>query len=559
MRIHRIITILKSHARRITMLLVLTSLVLASLILTSCSDKLRATTIRLIRQEGTIELTGNDGRARNLKDQQRFQNGDTLRTMVKSLAGLSLDDAKAVLMNEESCAGFHQEQKGKWLQIDLTEGDLFFAVDEKLKDDENFEIHTSTMVIGIRGTSGYVTADSEGRDMLIVTDGTVHVSGINPTTGEIIEEDVSAGHQVTVYLFDRPTNSVKFHLENVSEKDLSSFPLVSITAEEPRLKKVCDATGWDPELLKRQAGNLPEEEAWIADAVGLTDNLQSTEETKESTAEESSTAESGSAGAGAAESTGEGEESTEAGQESTAAGTRETLGGRNTTQTTAAGTGTRNTQAAGTQNTAGTNAQTAPQNTANTAAAGTTGATDAAANSTDTDAAQNTSTETQEDAALSNDRSILSETEEDFDPNFDDETEAATEAATQAATEAQTAAATEAATQAQTAAATEAATQAQTVAATEAATQAQTEAATQARTEAATDAATYDATGAGTTSSGDTGGSSDGAGSGTSTGSDTAGSDGAGSGTAADTGTSDLVSSTDDPNADSPAAADAGT
>ena len=38
-----------------------------------------------------------------------------------------------------------------------------------------------------------------------------------------------------------------------------------------------------------------------------------------------------------------------------------------------------------------------------------------------------------------------------------------------------------------------------------------------------------------------------------------AGSDGAGSGTAADTGTSDLVSSTDDPNADSPAAADAGT
>ena len=207
---------IKRHAACFSLL---TSLVLASLIFTSCSDKLKATTIRLIRQEGTIELTGDDGKLRSLTDRLRFNSGDVLRTHTKSLAGLSLDDAKAVLMNEESCAEFHQEKKGKWLEIDLTEGDLFFSVDEKLKDDENFEIHTSTMVIGIRGTSGYVTADAQGRDVLIVTEGTVHVSGINPDTGEVIEEDVSAGHQVTVYLFDRPTNSVKFHLESVAEKD----------------------------------------------------------------------------------------------------------------------------------------------------------------------------------------------------------------------------------------------------------------------------------------------------------------------------------------------------
>ena len=174
---------IKRHAACFSLL---TSLVLTSLIFTSCSDKLKATTIRLIRQEGTIELTGDDGKLRSLTDRLRFNSGDILRTRAKSLAGLSLDDAKAVLMNEDSCAEFHQEKKGKWLEIDLTEGDLFFSVDEKLKDDESFEIHTSTMVIGIRGTSGYVTADAQGRDVLIVTDGTVHVSGINPHTGEVI-------------------------------------------------------------------------------------------------------------------------------------------------------------------------------------------------------------------------------------------------------------------------------------------------------------------------------------------------------------------------------------
>ena len=35
---------------------------------------------------------------------------------------------------------------------------MFFSVDEKLKEDEEFEIHTSTMVLGIRGTSGYVSS-----------------------------------------------------------------------------------------------------------------------------------------------------------------------------------------------------------------------------------------------------------------------------------------------------------------------------------------------------------------------------------------------------------------
>ena len=36
------------------------------------------------------------------------------------------------------------------------------------------------MVVGIRGTSGYVYYDDAGRESLVITDGTVHVTATNP-------------------------------------------------------------------------------------------------------------------------------------------------------------------------------------------------------------------------------------------------------------------------------------------------------------------------------------------------------------------------------------------
>jgi|GEM_PF-1133123 len=504
---------IKRHAACFSLL---TSLVLASLIFTSCSDKLKATTIRLIRQEGTIELTGNDGKLRSLTDRLRFNSGDVLRTHTKSLAGLSLDDAKAVLMNEESCAEFHQEKKGKWLEIDLTEGDLFFSVDEKLKDDENFEIHTSTMVIGIRGTSGYVTADAQGRDVLIVTEGTVHVSGINPNTGEVIEEDVSAGHQVTVYLFDRPTNSVKFHLESVSEKDLQPFPIFSITEEEPRLEKVCKATGWDPDLLRRYASELPAEQPWLnGESIIEGPPPEEVDNLRESVPAESESA----AGRPEESSTADNQESSSA-EESSEANRRETLAGRNPNQTTAAAENTQNTRAASqnTQNTtaaAGTGTA-AAQNTANTAADNTAAA--AANTGTETAADGSTTANTADGNAVSSGNTLSagpsgntdSNADVDFDPNEDEDV---TEAASQ----------TEAATQAQTAAAADTGS-------------------------AGTDTAGSGTTGTDTAGSGTTG--SDTADSGT-TGSDTAGSDTAGSDTAgSDTSGSDTAAAPEDPGAD---------
>ena len=201
--------------------------------------------MRLERHEGDVSLTDKKGKDRPLKEDLRFQDGDELGTGEESLAGISLDDTKAALLDANSTAEFFQGEKGDWIEIDLTEGNLFFNVKEKLEEDEEFEIHTSNMVLGIRGTSGYVTENDAGDESIIVTDGTVHLTGTNPDTGEEKEIDVSPGNKATAHLYDSETNSIAIELEEIHEWDLPPLVLKALDEDEELKQRVLDATGWD--------------------------------------------------------------------------------------------------------------------------------------------------------------------------------------------------------------------------------------------------------------------------------------------------------------------------
>ena len=204
--------------------------------------KIRATTMRLLRLEGTVSMEEN-GREKTIKENLRLKSGNALNTEVKSLASIGLDDAKVVTMNETSRAEF--TQKGKYLDLNLTRGSLFFEVDKPLEEDETFEIRTSTMVVGIRGTSGYVSVEG-GIEELILTDGHVHVVGTNPVTGEVKEADVSAGQRLRVYLYnDRKVDSIMFELEDITERELPEFVLRILREDSALLDRVIKATGWD--------------------------------------------------------------------------------------------------------------------------------------------------------------------------------------------------------------------------------------------------------------------------------------------------------------------------
>lgn len=181
--------------RVLSVVLVLSMLCIS---LTGCS-KLKATTMRLLGYEGRVVLQEN-GRNKKVKEDARINSGSEIKTSIFSSATIGLDDVKIVSMDQSSVAEF--VQSGKKLEMNLTKGSIFFEVKQPLADDETFDITTSTMIVGIRGTSGYVEIAEDGTERLIVTDGVVHVIYKNPETGEVTEADVRAGEEFRSYYLD---------------------------------------------------------------------------------------------------------------------------------------------------------------------------------------------------------------------------------------------------------------------------------------------------------------------------------------------------------------------
>ena len=211
-----------------------------------------ATTMRLLRIEGTVNLEDSKGSTKPVAENLRFQSGDALNTGADGLATIGLDDAKIVTLDHNSRAEF--KKKKNQLELNLTKGALFFNVTEKLKSDEKFDIKTSTMTAGIRGTSGIVYYDETDdlRETIAITDGVVEISATNPDTGETRTAKVEAGKQLKVYLYsDRPGESVQFEIFDIKEEDLGRFTVGLISDNDELIKKICDYTGWDPDKLKK--------------------------------------------------------------------------------------------------------------------------------------------------------------------------------------------------------------------------------------------------------------------------------------------------------------------
>ncbi|MCR4897170.1 MAG: InlB B-repeat-containing protein, partial [Lachnospiraceae bacterium] len=241
----------KKHNKKLLIIILCAILVIAGIVtaalLLNGKNKLSAVVIRLIERDGAVAMQDEKGSARELLDNMRLNSGSLLTTGADGLLKLDMDATKIVTMVEDSRLAI--EKSGKALSLDLQQGSLLFNVTEKLNDDESFDIRTSTMLVGIRGTSAWVDADTSD---LYLLDGNLHITGINPNTGGTRETDITAGQHIRVYLFDDKsgTDSVDFFVEEVQPHDLPER-LRQILREDPELAplrtRILEDTGWVPD------------------------------------------------------------------------------------------------------------------------------------------------------------------------------------------------------------------------------------------------------------------------------------------------------------------------
>ncbi len=213
------------------------------------NSAITAVTMRIQRLVGTVNLYNENGSEQSLREKMRLGAGQTVTTAGESLIMVSLDDTKLMTMEETSKAEI--KTRGKKLLFDLIEGNLFFNVTEKLADNESFDITTTTMVCGIRGTSAYVGRDPKSHEILMTTDGLVHVVATNPRTKESLEVDVPAGQKITIYLDDEAEGdkTISIVMEPFKEEDLPSMALDTIRKSPALMDRIAKATGFSTKKL----------------------------------------------------------------------------------------------------------------------------------------------------------------------------------------------------------------------------------------------------------------------------------------------------------------------
>ena len=229
----------------IIIILVMTGLIItaAAFLFIRNNNRLSASTMRIYDHIGNVNLADENGKVLDVEKDKRIFDGDELDTGKESKAWVLLDDDRMVTIMERSTACF--VQSGKNIRLSLEKGDLFFYIARDLETDESFEISVSTMVIGIRGTSGYVSSDENGYPVLYLTSGTLGVTVYSKDLGRDYTRIINAGTKLTVITDD----DNYLLIEDINEYHLPEDAVYEITSDKDLLDEVTEDTGWDKDLL----------------------------------------------------------------------------------------------------------------------------------------------------------------------------------------------------------------------------------------------------------------------------------------------------------------------
>ncbi len=189
-------------------------------------ESYEATTMRLLRYDGSVEILDASGNARFVMENARFNSGESMQTGSASSASVGLDSTKIVTLDAETQVDFAKE--ASHLQMTLRQGTLFLDVQEKLDENEVLDIQTTTMTVGIRGTIVFISEEPEkgnGVTTLGVLEGTAQISYADPSGAQRLLP-VPAGH-LAVF----PHDATAPVISELAADSLSSFVINTVTGD----------------------------------------------------------------------------------------------------------------------------------------------------------------------------------------------------------------------------------------------------------------------------------------------------------------------------------------
>ena len=173
-----------------------------SLLLSACGGKENAAaTMHLFKTEGTVQVNDAKGKSVEIMENLGLYSGYGVSTQESSYGWINLDDAKLAKLDEGSEAEVRKD--GKLLELHVQQGSLFFNVAKPLEEDESMDIRTSTMMVGIRGTCGWVEVEDENLMRVYLLRGKVVCSILDKKGGTLVSQELAAGETATMTLDEK--------------------------------------------------------------------------------------------------------------------------------------------------------------------------------------------------------------------------------------------------------------------------------------------------------------------------------------------------------------------
>ena len=190
-----------------------------------------AASMLLRKTEGAVTVADAEGADIAPEENLGLYSGYTVGTGAKSYAWIDLDKVKLTKLDANSAAQVTKD--GKNLSIHVTSGSLFFNVTEPLAGDETMEISTSSMLVGIRGTCGWVEAPDSSTMRVYILEGKVEC-----TAGGNIAA-VNAGEMAEM------TEDGDIAVKNFDIYVVPGFVVEELQADEALNGAVLEASGLD--------------------------------------------------------------------------------------------------------------------------------------------------------------------------------------------------------------------------------------------------------------------------------------------------------------------------
>ena len=240
----------------------------------SLAESYEASTMRLLQHSGAVEIFDVSGAPRFLLDNVRFASGESLKTGEDGSASVSLDDTKILTMDFNSWVEFLQE--AGHMQLNLLEGSLFLDVQKKLDENESFDIQTTTMTVGIRGTLIFVSdgkaASAAAVDDDCITIGILEGGGrfsFTDPSGAKRVFDASAGQKVSIPK-KKNNQEAAPQVSEMSSADVPEYVTKKVLSDETLTNRVTNGSTGGGSLLIPMT--LPENALPQGSGFGAKDN-----------------------------------------------------------------------------------------------------------------------------------------------------------------------------------------------------------------------------------------------------------------------------------------------